>query len=378
LKSVPASEAIDLFWMRRALAEAERGRGAVEPNPMVGAVVVRDGQAVGVGHHARFGGPHAEIVALQAAAEAARTATLYVTLEPCCHQGKTPPCTEAILRAGIRRVVASHRDPFPRVAGGGFEQLVREGIEVACGVAEQEARLLNGPYLKRVMTGRPFVTAKWAMTLDGKMACASGESRWISGSRSRAMVQELRGRMDAIIVGIGTALADDPALTARPPGRRIPQRVVLDGSARLPLTSQLVRTAQDIPVLVAVTDRAPPARRAALEAAGCEIVGFSTSHTVPIDLLLELLGQRQATNLLVEGGGRVLGAFWDADQIDAVEVYIAPILEGGPPRHIPIQGRGVAHMAEALRLRDLDIQVIDGDVRLRGLVPRFWQVPESA
>src|SRR3954466_722160 len=225
-------------WMERALALAERGRGAVEPNPLVGAVVVRDGTCVGEGWHQRYGGPHAEVHALAAAAEAARGATLYVTLEPCCHFGKTPPCTDAVLAAGVRRVVASMADPFPRVAGGGLDRLRAAGLEVEVGLLEDEARRLNAPYLKRLTTGLPYVTAKWAMTLDGKTAVASGDSRWISGPRSRALVHELRGRMDAILVGIGTALADDPLLTARPPGPRVACRVVLDGAARLDLASR--------------------------------------------------------------------------------------------------------------------------------------------
>ncbi|MBX6316718.1 MAG: bifunctional diaminohydroxyphosphoribosylaminopyrimidine deaminase/5-amino-6-(5-phosphoribosylamino)uracil reductase RibD, partial [Isosphaeraceae bacterium] len=193
--------------MHRALAEAERGRGAVEPNPMVGAVVVRDARLVGVGHHARFGGPHAEVVALAAAGEAARGATLYVTLEPCCHFGKTPPCTDAILRAGVTRVVAAMRDPFPQVAGGGLARLRAAGVAVEVGLEAEAARRLNAPYLKRLATGRPYVWAKWAMTLDGKTAVATGDSFWISNARSRALVHELRGRMDVIAVGIGTVLA---------------------------------------------------------------------------------------------------------------------------------------------------------------------------
>src|SRR4051812_10972491 len=244
--------------MRRALAEAGRGRGRVEPNPMVGAVVVRDGQPVGVGHHARFGGPHAEGVALAEAKDAACGATLYVTLEPCCHVGKTPPCTDAVLGAGIRRVVAAMPDPFPKVAGGGLARLRTAGLEVEVGLLDDAAARLNAAYLKRVTTGLPYVIAKWAMTLDGKTAVASGDSRWISGPRARALVHELRGRMDAILVGIGTALADDPQLTARPPGPRCAARVVLDSAARLPHDGRLARTAREVPVWLAVNENAPP------------------------------------------------------------------------------------------------------------------------
>ena len=231
-------ESDDLFWMRRALAEAERGRGAVEPNPLVGAVVVREGRPVGVGHHARFGGPHAEVVALEAAGAAARGATLYVTLEPCCHHGKTPPCTEAVLARGHPPRRGGDDRPVPQ---GGRRRVRtaprRRASRSSPACSTTEARRLNAPYLKRLATGRPYVTAKWAMTLDGKTATASGDSRWISGPRSRALVHELRGRMDAILVGIGTALADDPQLTARPPGPRRAARVVLDSAARLPPTA---------------------------------------------------------------------------------------------------------------------------------------------
>ncbi len=364
--------------MNLALAAAERGRGAVEPNPMVGAVVVRDGRAVGVGHHARFGGPHAEVAALSRAGVAARGATLYVTLEPCCHQGKTPPCTDAILRAGVARVVAAMGDPFPKVAGGGFARLRAAGVEVEEGPGADAARRLNAPYLKRLATGLPFVTAKWAMTLDGKTATASGDSRWISGPRSRALVHELRGRMDGVLVGIGTALADDPLLTARPNGPRLAARIVLDGAARLPIGGQLARTALQVPVLVAVDDRAPRSRTSALNDLGCEVLAFPGGGPVPILPLLQELGRRGMTNLLVEGGGRVLGAFLDAGQVDAVDVYVAPIVEGGSHAKGPARGAGVAAMTQALRLERSEISVIDGDVRLRGTLPRPWLAPGTA
>jgi diaminohydroxyphosphoribosylaminopyrimidine deaminase/5-amino-6-(5-phosphoribosylamino)uracil reductase len=361
-------ESDDLFWMRRALAEAERGRGAVEPNPLVGAVVVQQGRLVGFGHHARFGGPHAEVVALEAAGAAARGGALYVTLEPCCHHGKTPPCTEAVLRAGIQRVVAAITDPFPRVAGGGFAQLRAAGVAVDSGVLEAEARRQNAPYLKLLATGRPYVIAKWAMTLDGKIATSTGDSRWISGPRARALVHELRGRVDAIAVGIGTVLADDPQLTARPPGPRTAARVVLDSAARMPLESQLVRTARAVPVWVAVTERASAERRAALAARGCEILVHPGSGPVPLVPLLEALGRRAVTSLLVEGGGTVLGALLDAGQVDAVDVYIAPRIAGGNAAPGPAGGLGCQRMAEALRLEHVHVSTIEGDLRVQGTI----------
>jgi diaminohydroxyphosphoribosylaminopyrimidine deaminase/5-amino-6-(5-phosphoribosylamino)uracil reductase len=231
---------------------------------------------------------------------------------------------------------------------------------------------LNAPYLKRLETGLPYVTAKWAMTLDGKIATALGDSKWISSPRSRAAVHELRGRMDAILVGIGTALADDPELTARPAGPRVAARVVLDSGARLPLDSKLVRTAREVPVWVAVHDRAPADRRAALHAAGCVVLPFpeTESGCIPIIPLLEELGRREVTNILVEGGGQTLGSFFDAGQVDAVEVFIAPIVEGGSHHFQPVRGAGVDTMARALRLLDPEVTRIDGDIHLRAVVPR--------
>lgn len=358
--------------MRRALAEARRGRGAAEPNPLVGAVVVRDGRAVGVGYHARFGGPHAEVEALARAGPEARGGTLYVTLEPCDHRGKTPPCTAAVLAGGVRRVVAAMEDPFPEVRGRGFRRLREAGVEVVAGVGEAEARWLNAPYLKLLLTGRPFVTAKWAMTLDGKTACATGDSRWISGERSRALVHERRGRADAIVVGIGTALADDPLLTARPPGPRIALRVVLDRRARLPLTGRLVGSIKEAPVLVAVGESAPRGRVEALRAAGCEVLPLAGDRAAMVGGLLDELGRRRLTNVLVEGGGTVLGSLLDAGEVDAVEVFVAPRIEGGPPAFVPARGRGVATMGEALELIGREASQLDGDLYVRGFVGRPW------
>ncbi|MGE3819147.1 MAG: bifunctional diaminohydroxyphosphoribosylaminopyrimidine deaminase/5-amino-6-(5-phosphoribosylamino)uracil reductase RibD [Isosphaeraceae bacterium] len=363
---------LDAHWMRLALAEAARGRGAVEPNPMVGAVVVRDGRIVGLGRHARFGGPHAEVLALAEAGQAARGATLYVTLEPCCHHGKTPPCADLVIESGVVRVVAALRDPFPKVDGGGLARLQASGIALTVGVEEAAARRLNAPYLKRLATGRPFVTAKWAMTLDGKMATAQGDGFWVSSPRSRSLVHELRGRMDAILVGIGTVLADDPRLNARPAGPRVAARIVLDSQARLPLASRLVATAGDAPVWVAVTDRAPVARRVALIDRGCALLEFPGSGSVPIGPLLDDLGRQGVTNLMVEGGGRILGAFFDEDQIDEVDVFLAPKIEGGPAVHAPCLGRGVDRMANAARLEETVVSEVDGDVRLQGRFPRPW------
>src|SRR6266852_1166563 len=289
----------DEKWMARALELAEKGRGYVEPNPLVGTVVVHDGMVVGDGWHEGFGKPHAEINALAGAGEGARGATLYVTLEPCCHHRKTPPCTEAILEAGVRRVVAAMVDPFPAVAGQGVARLRQAGVVLEMGLMENEARRLNAPYLKLLGTGRPYVHAKWAMTLDGKIATRTGDSKWISGEMSRRHTHELRGRMDAIIVGIGTVLADNPSLTVRPPGPRVPMRIVLDSHGRLPRGSSLATTAGDTPVLVVATESASNVSE--LRALGCQVLSVPSYNGRPdIVRLLDELGRRRLTNVLVE------------------------------------------------------------------------------
>ncbi|MCS7167410.1 MAG: bifunctional diaminohydroxyphosphoribosylaminopyrimidine deaminase/5-amino-6-(5-phosphoribosylamino)uracil reductase RibD [Gemmatales bacterium] len=361
--------AVHESYMQRALELARRGEGYVEPNPMVGAVVVRDGEVVGEGWHERFGGPHAEVVALQRARSAARGATLYVTLEPCCHWGKTPPCTQAILRAGIGRVIVAMLDPFPAVAGRGVAELVGAGISVEVGVLEEQARKLNAPYLKRLMRGRPWVIAKWAMSLDGKIATASGESKWISQEAARQLARQWRGKMDAVVVGIGTVERDDPHLGAPPGSPRTPMRVVLDRQLRLPLTAQLVRTARQAPVLVVHGQDVDPEKREALIRAGCECVAVPVeAGRLAVPALLDELGRRQMTNVLVEGGGQVLGSFFDAGEIDEVRVFVASMLLGGREAVVPLAGRGVAAIAQAVRLRSWQVEVVGSDVLVTGRI----------
>jgi len=357
--------AADETWMARALELAERGRGHVEPNPLVGAVVVQGERAVGEGWHQKYGHAHAEINALSQAGAAATGATLYITLEPCCHHGKTPPCTDAVRRAGIKRVVAAMRDPFPQVAGQGIAQLQAAGVAVEIGCREAEAVRLNAPYLKLLRTGQPYVHAKWAMTLDGKIATRTGDSKWISGEAARRKVHELRGRMDAIIVGIGTVLADDPLLTARPPGPRVATRVVLDSRCRLPVEAQLVRTAAaDAPVLLVTgsplaLDNLP---------AGCHLLSLpADAHGRPrVTAVLQELGKKRMTNVLVEGGAEVLGSFRDAGEIDEVHVFIAPRLAGGRDAKAALGGEGVAKIADALRLTQWTCERIGDDLYCRG------------
>ncbi|GAA5510569.1 bifunctional diaminohydroxyphosphoribosylaminopyrimidine deaminase/5-amino-6-(5-phosphoribosylamino)uracil reductase RibD [Novipirellula caenicola] len=351
--------------MRLALGLAEQGRGSVEPNPMVGCVIVRDDQVIGQGYHQRFGGPHAEVHALRDAGDA-RGATAYVTLEPCCHHGKTPPCSDALIAAGISRVVVAMADPFERVDGGGLAQLQRAGIETRVGVLEQQARELNAPYLKRLKTGRPFTIAKWAMTVDGRIATSTGQSQWISNEASRADVHALRGRVDAIAVGMGTVMADDPMLTARPAGVRTATRVVFCAN-RLPTTrSRLIQSATEVPVLLIVSPRIGSSDVAELEQLGASVYRCTSSNLVQmIHQTLDFLGGQGMTNVMIEGGGKLMASFLTADAIDQYEVYIGAKVFGGHRALGPVAGEGFASVAEAAALRLVSLQRLgDNDVKL--------------
>ncbi len=366
--------------MRRALEVATRGIGFVEPNPAVGAVLVDENlEFIAEGWHQRFGGPHAEIEAIQNAGSRAAGSTLFITLEPCCHQGKTGPCSVAILRAGIRKVVAACRDPFPKVDGGGFAALRAGGVEVEEGLLADEARDLIAPFRKLVERREPWVHAKWAMSLDGKIATSSGDSRWISNEASRAVVHRLRGRMDAIIVGARTAALDNPLLTARPPGPRVATRIVLDSQAGLAPDSQLVRTVRDAPLLIACSTHAPDENVRRLEEHGVEVLrlpapgikGTSPPARSAVDLgaLLEELGRRNWTNVLVEGGAALLGSFFDERQIDEFHVFIAPKILGGAQAPGAVGGAGIAAMNLATELRTIAVERLDGDVYINARRP---------
>jgi diaminohydroxyphosphoribosylaminopyrimidine deaminase/5-amino-6-(5-phosphoribosylamino)uracil reductase len=322
----------DTGFLQRALALAEGGRGRVSPNPLVGAVIVRDGRVVGEGFHAELGGLHAERAALEDCrrrGEDPAGATMYVTLEPCAHQGRQPPCVEAILEAGIGRVVIASDDPSEKAAGRGPGMLRDGGVEVAfaSGAEATAARRLNQPFRKHARTGLPLVVLKLAMSLDGRTSTAPGDSPWISGEQSRDLVHRWRAESDAIAVGIGTALADDPLLTARIDGARQPQRVVFDSQARLPLDSQLLATLDQSPVLVVTAPDAPNDRVAALRDAGAEVIAAAD-----IESALRELGRREVTSLFLEGGQTLASAFAANDQIDESRTFIAPMLLGGTDR----------------------------------------------
>jgi diaminohydroxyphosphoribosylaminopyrimidine deaminase/5-amino-6-(5-phosphoribosylamino)uracil reductase len=355
--------------MRRALALASQGLGRVEPNPPVGAVIVDDQlRPIGEGWHQRFGGPHAEVFALQAAGERAQGATLYVTLEPCAHVGKTPACTPQLIAAGLRKVVVATPDPAPHTAGRGLQQLRAAGIDVEVGLLGDAGARLIAPFSKLITRGLPWVHAKWAMTLDGKLATRTGDSQWISSEESRRIVHELRGRMDAIVVGIGTALADNPLLTARPPGPRTPVRIVVDSEARLALDSQLVQTARDVPVIVAVSNHASTERCEELQRAGVEVLPLDGDAGPRLSALLSALGARRMTHVLVEGGSQLLGSFLDQALIDEVHAFVAPTLAGGRDALPAIGGEGGARMSDALRLHEIEVARPGGDLYVHGYV----------
>jgi len=359
-------------WMSMALELAIRGRGMVEPNPMVGAVLVRDNIVVGVGWHQKFGGGHAETEALNQAGEKAHGSTLFVSLEPCSHHGKTPPCTEAILNSCVSKVYIAMRDPNPLVAGRGIAFLLAHGIEVVVGVAKEKAETLNAPFIKQYLHSKPFVIAKWAMSLDGKIATKSGESKWISNDKCRQKVHQLRGFVDAILVGVGTINLDDPMLNARPEGPRKQIRIVLDPNARINLSSRIIRSAKDFRTIIAVGENVSKQSKNALQYLGCELLELSSCSPVDIvNELLSCLAKKGIQNLLVEGGGKTLGSFFDASQVDEVQVYIAPIIIGGSDAVTPVGGIGILEMAQKQKLVSFTNEMIDGNILLSGRLKHF-------
>ena len=341
---------VDPKYMHRCLELARQGN--VAPNPMVGAVLVYGDRIIGEGYHRRFGQRHAEVDALRTCAGSPRGATAYVTLEPCCFHGKTPPCSRALIDAGIVRVVAAMLDIDPRVAGGGVRQLRAAGIEVEIGLHGKQAEWLNAPYLKRHRTGRPWVILKWAQSLDGKIATRTGDSKWISDDTARAHAHRVRGRVDGIMVGVGTALRDDPLLTARVGRvRRTATRIVVDTHLRVRAKSRLVLSANDAPVLLVCGRDASKVKAARLERAGCRVMRIRRARgALSMPDLLDRMGREEMSNLLVEGGGRLLGAFADGRLGDEVHVYIGPMVVGGDNAVPAVGGRGAATIRSAIAL----------------------------
>jgi diaminohydroxyphosphoribosylaminopyrimidine deaminase / 5-amino-6-(5-phosphoribosylamino)uracil reductase len=373
---VPTILDTDRRHLARAIELAGRGRGHTTPNPMVGAVIVRDGEVLGEGYHSAVGRLHAEREALAACdGDDTAGATMYVSLEPCCHHGRTPPCTEAIVEAGIARVVVASDDPSEHASGRGLGILRDEGIEVvmADGELAARARLLNQPFRKHARTGRPHVLFKSAMTLDGKVATRTGDSKWISGETSRARGHEWRAERDAVAVGIGTALADDPMLTARiEDAPRQPRRVVFDSEGRLPLDSQLVSGAPDVPLTVVVSRAAPRTATDALEAAGADvIVASGENEPARIRAALDQLGSSGVTSILLEGGPHLAGAFLDAGEVDEIALFLAPVVLGGSSARDPLEGEGVERISEATRALAMEAERIGDDLLITARL-REW------
>jgi diaminohydroxyphosphoribosylaminopyrimidine deaminase/5-amino-6-(5-phosphoribosylamino)uracil reductase len=381
LKSETAFSNADAAYMRRALDLAAQARGQTSPNPLVGAVIVKDGRVIGEGWHRAAGEPHAEIEALNAAKEDVTGATMYVTLEPCCHYGKTPPCTEELIRRKIERVVVATLDPNPLVHGKGVEALRKAGIRVDVGLCEREARRLNEFFITYHEKKRPFVICKWAMTLDGKIATESGHSRWITNELSRAYVHELRAQVDAVMIGVGTVLMDNPLLTVRLEGYagRQPQRIIVDGNLRIPSRVKCLTTAKPGEVLICTSSVAPRDKIKQLSDEGHEVIVFQGKALLNFHEVMKELAQRGLQSILCEGGASLTGALFEAQIVDKVIAFIAPKIVGGKNAKTPISSWGVVHMDSALSLHDITIRRFAEDVCVEGyLAPSEWgKVPQA-
>ncbi|MDO8751391.1 MAG: bifunctional diaminohydroxyphosphoribosylaminopyrimidine deaminase/5-amino-6-(5-phosphoribosylamino)uracil reductase RibD [Dehalococcoidia bacterium] len=368
-----------MSYMRRALELAQQAFGTTSPNPAVGAVLVRDGQVVGEGFTQPAGQAHAEVVAIRQAGELARGATLYVTLEPCCHHGRTPACTQAIIDAQVTEVHFSVVDPNPLVAGKGMAELEKAGIRLVAGEEAEAAKKLNEAYFKFITTGIPFVTAKFAASLDGKIATRTGDTRWITGEAARREAHRLRTTSDSVMVGIGTVQADDPQLTARDSqGHRLPRqplRIVVDSAGRTPTSSQLLQEPGSVLVAGALI---PQERVKALSLAGAQVAQFPDKNgSVDLKALLAYLGQREVTSVLAEGGGALLGSLFDQGLVDKVVAFIAPLIIGGAGATPAVGGLGSATLGEALRLQDVHTEQLGDDIMLVGYPPTAGQKSEQ-
>ncbi len=360
---------LDETYMKMALELAEEGRGWTSPNPMVGAVIVKDGTVVGKGFHQAAGGPHAEIHALNDAGEKARGATLYVSFEPCNHTGRTPPCTQAILKSGIKRVVAGMKDPNPRVTGGGLTFLKTRGLDVSVGVCEDACRRLNEIFIKYATTSLPFVILKCAATLDCRIATRTGDSKWITNPLSRQFVHELRHAVDAIMVGIGTVLKDNPRLTTRLQGRKgsDPVRIVLDTHLSIPLNARLLHLSSDSDTLIVIGTSAPAEKRRILERPGVRFLPLNDERgKIDLTALVRELGKMGIPSLMIEGGSRVNGSALRAGIVDKVYMFYAPKIYGGDDG-VPIcAGPGVDLMGQSIRLKDISVHRFEDDVMIEG------------
>lgn len=362
---------MDNYYMQQALTIAQYAAGRTSPNPLVGAVIVKDGRIVGQGWHRQAGTPHAEVHALAQAGELAKDATVYVTLEPCSHYGRTGPCADALIAAGVKKVVAAMRDPNPKVAGNGLARLRAAGIEVVEGVMAAEAAGINEIFIKWIATGMPFGVLKTAMSLDGKIAAYTGHSQWITAPAARAYTQRLRDCYDGILVGSGTVLADDPQLTARVPGGgQNPVRIIVDSMARTPLTAKVAADRQAT-TLIAVSEAAPAERVAALRSQGVEILMLEHNKGgLNLRQLFKTLGERRITSVLVEGGATINASLLAANLIDKVYCFVAPKIIGGKTAPGPVGGNGVETVDQAIELEDITTEIIDRDILITGYITR--------
>ncbi len=360
-------------FMRAALRLARRGAGTVSPNPLVGAILVRGGKIVGSGYHRFFGGPHAECNALEIAGEKARGADLYINLEPCSHFGKTPPCSDALIAAGIRRAFIGMQDPNPLVSGSGIKKLAAAGIAVETGILERECRQLNEAFIKYITSKIPFVYLKLAASLDGKIATASGDSKWITGTASRALVHALRSRVDAVMVGIGTVLSDDPQLTARlyPGAIKNPLRVIVDSTLRTPLRSRLLATARNVPTIIATTNSSSKSRAEAVTQSGAELLTMPARNgRVNLKLLMKKLAHRGIASVLIEGGSALSAAALKDGIVDKVLFFYAPKIIGGENSYSMVGGAGSKRISRAITLKDVRYRRVGEDILVEGYIAK--------
>ena len=366
---------MDLKYMKRALELAKKGECYTSPNPLVGAVIVKDGKIIGEGYHEKYGSYHAEVNAFLNAKEDVKGATMYVTLEPCSHYGKTPPCANKIVEKGIKKVVIAHKDPNDKVAGRGINILKENGIEVVTGVLEEESRKLNEIFLKYITTKLPFSILKTAMTLDGKIASRTGDAKWITNEESRNYVHKLRQKLSAIMVGIGTIIADDPYLTTRLEGvpSRDPIRIVVDTKARIPLEANVLNLNSNARTIVAVTELAPAEKLQKIKDKGGEVIITPLKNNkVDLNYLMKALGEKGIDSILIEGGSELNFSAIEAGIVDKVNAFIAPKIIGGNMAKTPIGGQGIELMKNALILNNIDIQRFGDDLMIEGYIRKEW------
>lgn len=358
--------------MARALELAEKGVGYTNPNPLVGAVIVKDGRIIGEGYHQVYGSHHAEINAMNSTTEDIKGATMYVTLEPCSHYGKTPPCAEAIVKSGIKKVVIGLKDPNPLVAGRGIKILQDNGIDVVVGILEDEGRKLNEIFLKYITTNVPFCIMKTAMTLDGKIATKTGDSKWITEELSREYVHKIRHRVSGIMVGIGTVLADDPSLTTRldrDVENKDPVRIIVDSNGKIPLEAKVLNLRSNAKTIIATTEKIKKDKIRALEEKGAEVVITPIKNNgVDLSFLMNVLGEKKIDSILLEGGSRINYSALEAGIVDKVNAFIAPKIIGGDTAKTPVGGEGKTYMKEAISLREIDVHSFGNDIMIEGYV----------